>query len=448
MKKSLLLLKFLLLMTLPGFTAPVDDYLEKLDSFLSKKEMKKLIPDRKALNIYRLAEDEDMELTDDYLISDALLREIKRRGLINTKFGELIEEFQNECDKLNEIPRKEALARWKSLWLEKVSGYLRYLKTLKPIWTVDLNQTLDYDSNVRLRPQDDTTNTYTHKSDVGALHNLGFSLRPFINRNKNSNWNYTFKLNGSSRVQSKIEDVEYNTWGFTNSLGWNRLNDVLTQLRFSQNFERSYSRNPADPRLEFDQYTFSILAGFLPMSFPDRYFKSGSWRTTLSYKTKEEFKNDNGIKTVDEDLDIFTWKLSQNFLRIGKNIPLETLGWYLKLEHQDVSPNSYRKFSLLALGVNHSKGLHEIFKRYPLSWRSSLEVRLKDWGDARTTAGNTDPEGESQVTVSTSVRSRWTANFSSSLRLSFMRKDKDVTNAAGEDINQFKVSITNTFLTF
>lgn len=448
MKKTLSYFFLATVMLGESFAMSIDDYLLRLDDYLSPKTMAELIPNRKALDIYRLAEDEDMEVTDDYLISDILLRNIQRSGLIDTEFGKFIEDFQNECDKLNEIPRREAIARWRSLWLEKVSNYLRYVKSLKRVWTYDLSQTIDQDSNVRLTPQDQTTNTFSDKSDIGATHAIGLHYRPFVNHKRWSKYNYQFNLGGMTRKQASVKEVEYDTWSFGNEMRLKGISSNLTSLKFYQAYERSYTNNPTDPRMEFDQWTLGVRGTMFPMVFKSGYFKSASFTGGLSYKMKNEFMNDNGIKTVDEDIDTITLSLSQNFIRVGSGIPLETMGWSLSYQTQDVSPNDYRKFSYFSGGANYSRSLSKIIPKFPTTWRSSIGLRLKDWGDARTATGFADNESETQYTVSTSLRARWTANFSSRLALSYLHKDKGVTNSSDSKIDQFKITLNNTILTF
>lgn len=136
----------------------VDGFLKDADEFLTMKQMSRILDRGDALEVAKLAQNEDMDVLGTYLVSDTMLRLMKRSGLVKTEFGRLMEEFQAECDRLGGDARLEAMAAWRTLWLEKSFAYLKYIKSLKPVWGADLVQSMDYNSNASLRDPDDTTN--------------------------------------------------------------------------------------------------------------------------------------------------------------------------------------------------------------------------------------------------------------------------------------------------
>ena len=112
-----------------------DAFLKDADEVLTMRQISHLIPKEKALDAAKLAQQEDMDLKGPYLVTDDNLRLMKRSGLVGSEFGKLMESYQAECDRLSEAERLEAIAAWRNLWLEKTSAYVRYVKSLKSVWS-------------------------------------------------------------------------------------------------------------------------------------------------------------------------------------------------------------------------------------------------------------------------------------------------------------------------
>lgn len=425
-----------------------EKFLKELDKFLDHKQMAKIIPNKKALEIGHLAETEDFEVSSQYLVSDELLRLLKRRNVLNTRFGELIEKFQAECDRLETSERGEAIAKWRSLWLEKVSSYLGYTKSLKRRWSFDITETLDYDSNVKLVDPD--KDQFSGRRDTSLALNGNFKFRPFVNYKKSYAWKYHAQLIGNTKLQSSEKDLEYNSIGLKNAFSFSKLAPNLERVSFNHQYIRSYSNNPTNTRMEYGQHKINLNFQVYPLKFDDVYFSSAIHHVKLSFRQKEEFR-DNKIGTLGEDVDAFSISIGQSLLKIGNKLPVQSYGWNLKYESQSVSPSSDRDYSFFSLGVNYSRPIPNWLPKYGLNWRTSASVRLKDW-DSVKSGGNTK-EDETQYTVSTSLSAKWFSNLSSNLSLSYLRKDQDLkvltaTDVASKGVDQWRIALSNTFLTF
>jgi hypothetical protein len=130
------------------------------------------------------------------------------------------------------------------------------------------------------------------------------------------------------------------------------------------------------------------------------------------------------------------------------------LGWTLKYEAQSADPtttriDTSRDTSLFDLGLSYSRSLPKISSRYSLNWMNSINFRLKDW-DSQSATNETS---QNQITISTSLSSRWTTNCSSNFSISYMNKKSDINDPTtptrtSSTVDQWRVVFSNSFLTF
>ena len=169
--KKLLSLAMAVGTTLGSLSATsVEYHLEQLDKDLNKKVIGKYIPRGNTSSVISLAMEEDMDANyqNHYLLSDEMLSLMNKDGVLGSSFATKIEAFQNFVDSLSKEEQKlEAIGAWKTLWLDKVSEHQLYLKGLKKLFTYDVTQSLNYDSNIKLESSDDA---FSGADDVGGAH--------------------------------------------------------------------------------------------------------------------------------------------------------------------------------------------------------------------------------------------------------------------------------------
>jgi len=425
-----------------------DAFLKDLDAFLTPAEMAKIIGDERASQIANLAEIEDLEISDHYLVSDELLRLLRRGGVLNTEFGKKLEDFQSECDRLEKNDRDLAIVKWKALWLEKSSTYLRHVRSQKRLWAVDFGHVMDHDSNILLGdPSDPVTQQNSGKEDFGTTFNGGLTLRPLINMPKKRSWKWKMNLNGAYRIQAKEENLEYQSGGLRNVVSFTNLSSVFKTVTLSHEYKGTSLKSSPNSR----QHILSINSRFLPISQGLLGFNSGLNRVNFQYRLKDE---DASSTAAAEEVNVISLGYGQNFMKTGKNIPFQTLGWTLKYEVQSADPtatrvDTSRDTSLFDLGLSYSRSLPKMSSRYSFSWMNSLNLRMKDW-DSQSTTNETS---QNQVTVSTSISSRWSTNFSSNFSISYMNKKSDINDATtpsrtSSTVDQWRIVFSNSFLTF
>jgi hypothetical protein len=431
-----------------------DAFLKELDGFLTPKQMAKIIGDNDAAKIAVLAENEDLEIADHYLVSDELLRLLRRGGVLNTELGKKLEDFQSEIDRLEKPQRDLAIAKWKALWLDKAAAYLRHVRSLKRLWAIDLNQTLDYDDNVLLGdPGDPTTITNSGRDDFGMTLAGGITLRPCINMPKKRNWNWRVNLNGSSRMQSKEESLEYETVGLRNSISWSNISALWKSLAFSHEYRGTTLKSSTDSK----QHIFNLNTRFYPMTSNLWGFGNGINRVSIAYRIRGEDETSIDIGTatasnfqnLKEKVQTFSLTYGQNFMKLGKGSPFQTFGWSLKYESQSPDYARTRDSSYFDLGLNYTRALPNLSSRYNINWNNRMSFRLREWD----TESATNETEQQQFSLNTALNARWNPNFSTNFSLSYMVKKSDVNDVARPwrsptYVNQWRFAISNSFLTF
>jgi hypothetical protein len=425
-----------------------DSFLKELDEFLTPKQMSKIISDEFASKIASLAEKEDMEVSDNYLVSDELLRLLRRGGVLNTELGKLLEDFQSECDRLEKNERDLAIAKWKALWLEKASTYLRHVRSLKRLWAVDFSHSVDHDSNIlQGDPSDPVTQFNSGKDDYGTTFKGGLTLRPLINMPKNRNWRWNVNFNGTYRIQAKEEALEYSSAGLRNSLSFSRLSKLWTSFSISHEYLGTSLKSSPNS----GQHIIGLNSRFMPMVKGPLGFNNGINNIGFQVRLKNE---DSSSTSAEEDVQVFSLSYGQNFMKTGKSNVFQTIGWTLRYESQSADPtatrlDTSRDTSVFDLGLSYSRSLPTLSDRYNFNWRSSLNYRIKDWD----TASATNETEQNQVSLSTALSARWNTNFTSNLSLSYMNKDSDISDPllptrTSSSVDQWRVVFANTFLTF
>ncbi|MBF0198284.1 MAG: hypothetical protein HQL32_11260 [Planctomycetes bacterium] len=442
MRKTILISLVMAVLPLQGVFANKNysTFLKDLDAFLTPKQIRKIVPDKEVRRIIRLAQEEDMDVQDNYLISDELLRLLRPGGVLNTEFGMLMENFQSECDRLEAEERLLAVTEWRALWLDKVSAYMGYHRTLKRLWAVDVSHSIDYDTNAHLTDPD--KDIALGRNDWGSSLSGGFTFRPFINQKKGLDWTFTSEVQGMNRMMAKSNDLEYDTLGWDNVLTYNNLSRQLQRLQFSLNTMRSFLKDPDNTRMDYGNTTLRVKGRFLPMKLGG-FFKSGSNFASLQYRMKEEYADvPNGL--VSQDSDTYSITYGQSYMRLAMKT-IQTYRWSLKYENQDVDPNAARSYSYFSLGLSYAQGLPHWFPKRNLYWMNYLSLRLKDWSE---TSIDGDKDGELQFYLSTSLRANWTSNFYSSFNISYSNKKRDILVLADESIDQWRFVLTNSYMTF
>lgn len=437
--------------------------LKEIDSFLSNAEMSRLIPRDKMEEIYSLSRREDMEITDNYLVSDELLLLLNRRAVLHGEFGALVEKLQTVADGLPAAERTALLSHWKTLWLEKTSKFVRYAGTLKRKWALTYYNTLDYDTNVRLEPQDSAGSSFSERADTGFSNSASLQLRPFVNRQDLKNWTIETIPSGYMRMQASVKEVQYNVLGLTQVVAYDSPERFITRTQFTFGYERNYSTDPWHRRMQSGQENAALRLQFWPVKFGEKAFFSGSsCKLSASYRGRMDY-GDSGLRSNpvssspdgfwDQDNDALNFALGQNFSRHGKGRTFQTFGWNMEYEASDTSPSPSKDYHFVSLSLNYSRNIASHYFRNPLSWRTSLSYRDKQKErpkayDATLDRKKQDLSDETQLSLNTSLRATWSRNWSSSLGLSYAMKNQDLVGGYSGDVNQFRVSWTNTFLTF
>jgi hypothetical protein len=403
-------------------------FLQEADSTLTMKQLTKLIPKDRAVDAAKLAQEEDMDVAGPFLISDRNLRMMRRSGLVGTEFGKLMEAYQAECDRLPEAERAEAVAAWRGLWLDKSSAYVRYVKSLKPVWSFDFSETLDYSSNASLVDPDTTSPVLSGDDDVGFGLDGTVKYRPTRNIEKKLGWGYEVQLNGTTQMQASEKALEVDNWALDNTFDIDSPFKGVRKISLGWNFLRSYSQAPNLERMEYERHAFKVAGSsvLMPMKgYFSAYYHTGS----VQLRLKNQFPATGGTGV---DYDTLVLRYGATFLRSGDGIPFQA--YSIGLSNEDESANTGNSdYNVWMLTANYSRSLSDIVARYALNWDSGLSFRIKD--------ASTDEE---QFMVNTGIRAVWNAHASSSLTVSYLNKNK--TNAS--DVDQFRVAWTNVLTTF
>jgi len=424
-------------------------FLEQLDQDLNKKVLIKYIHKNRANSTVSLAMEEDLnaDYENNYLLSDKMLGLLKKKGILGSSFAYKIEAFQNHIDSLkSEEEKLEAISAWKSLWLDKVSEHLVYLKSLKKVFTYDLTQSLNYDSNIKLENDDDS---FSGASDTGAGLDLGVNIRPFMNKEKNNDWSYTGRISGSQTYQTDENDLQYSYLNIGNSFTYKNFHPSITSLKINLSGTLGFNNGDSNDRREFNQFSLKNTVKFLPFE-PNvvfDYFQSAIQHASFRVKTKHETPdNANGISR--EDLLTFSLSYGQTYLRLKKDQPIQTLKWSLKAESQTLDSDSSREYQYLGLLLYYTRDLNDITDKlhlsdkFDLTWINYGSLRLKNWS----TPSANDRDDEEEYFLSTGIQSAWTQHFSTSLNIAYRKRQQGVRNSAGNDIDQWRVVLSNTIL--
>jgi hypothetical protein len=434
----------------------VDGFIKDADELLTMKQMSKLLDRDDAMSVAKLAQEEDMEALGPYLVSDDMLRMMRRSGLVKTEFGLLMEEFQAECDRLTENERLEAMAAWRSLWLEKSFAYLKYIKSLKPVWGADLMQSMDYNSNVSLRDPDSpgAVNTLGMR-DTGMTLNGTLRYRPTINREKKLGWSYLAKLDVLKQSQSSVEEVQYETVSLDHGFRMNQPMEGVQNVSFNWNYMRSYSKDPASERMDYGRHAFKLGLVSEIKSVDGKWATGYMHNASLQYRAKEEYPGVGGFAPIGNDLDTVVLNYGMTYLKAASDTPFQTLSWNLSYEQQsgeeDSSVNAGRDYDVWALMVGYSRGLSDFISEYNMNLSSSLSYRFKD-GDG---SGRGTVLEDQQWLASVALNATWTAYWSSSFSVSYLNKVQDKIQSLPNpqvprtnDSEQWRVAWTNILSTF
>lgn len=424
-----------------------EHHLQQLNRDLTPKAIGKYVPKQNTTSVIRLAMEEDLDADyeNNYLLSDEMLSLLNKDGVLGSSFAAKIEKFQNYIDGLDSEEEKMiAIAEWKTLWLDKISERQVYLKGLKKLFTFDLTQSVNYDSNLRLESSDDA---FSGADDTGGSLAGGINYRPFINKKKSKDWSYNMRLSGRRTYQAEENDLQYDFITFSNALTFRNIHHNIPLMKFSITETVGFQRGSTDSERRYE-YNQGVINGkvqfspFQPKSFLD-YFQSGIQEVNLRFRSKHEEAGPGGANPKEDDLYAFSASYGHMYLRHKKGQPLQTFKWDIKAETQILDTDDSRDYNYLKLSALYTRELSDLTDKFDLTWINSGSLRLKDWSDP--SAGGRDDEEE--YFLSTGVRSVWTNYFSSSLNASYRKRNQGLSGAAGRDIDQWRVVLSNTFLT-
>lgn len=446
MKILLHLLLVTQLFTFAYANMTTEEHLRSLERSLTPRVIRDFVAKEHTKSAISLAMEEDLNANypNGYLLSDDMLELFDKEGILNSAFAKQIEAFQAHVDTLkNEEEKAMAIAAWKSLWLDKVSEYQVFLNSLKKRVTFDLSQDFNYDSNIKVQDNDDAN---TGLSDTGASLSGGLNWKPFINNRKSVDWRYVFRLSGRKTLQTDENDVQYDYLTWSNKLSYANIAPGITTLSFDLSGTYGFQKGDgATERFEYSQYALGSSVSFLPFKankITFGHFNSGIHRASLRYRMKDETAN-TATPTAQEDINILTLSYGQMYSQVAKTQPFQILGWNATLENQMADTDS-RDYVFLKLGMYYYRNISSLIENSNLTWNNRASLRLKNWTDS--TAGSQDNEFE--FYISTGVSNAWTSKFTTYFDVSYRNRDQDYDNATDKDIEQWRIVLTNSYITF
>lgn len=408
---------------------------------LTENRLDRLIPRENLVKVAELAQEEDMKPLDKYLISDDTLRLLRRSSLIGTEFGKLMEEYQAECDRQGGDAKILAISEWRSLWLDKVFEHIRYVRSLKNIWSLSLTQTFDYTNNVNLLvdPDNVTTNGGLGDEDNGMGLTGAVTYMPLINHNRNKDWDIVSTFSLGTQFQGSEEQLEYDTVQLSNRIEFKEPFAMVKRSSVDWSFLRLYSYKK-NGTLSSDFYRHAMT---FSADGHARKMKEGSFFDAFVPKASLQIRLKDEIGATPDDITTFRAKFGWSYLRSRKDEPFTSLGWTLDYQQEEADSVVTRDYQALGLRVNYFTILEDFVISQPVNWNSSIYLRVRDY--ATPTAGSYDSENE--ILLATSLNTSWTANLSSSLSLNYLNKDREVLSGVDENIDQWKVMWTNRYVT-
>jgi hypothetical protein len=403
-------------------------FLTEIDQFLTDREMSRLVPKDRVIDIAKLSQEEDMGVDAHYLITDEMLKLLKPQGVVATDFGSLVEGFQAEVDRLGEEDRAIALSEWRTLWMEKVMQHLTYVKSLKNPWRFQLTQVADYNSNAALTDPD-TAPADFRGEDVGLSLDGGITYRPTINVEEDWGWGYTAKVNAFRQFQDDKQELDVEMLSTDHEVKWNAPIDGVRDISLGWNYIKSFSKAPGADQAEYDRHALRLKARSdikaTSFALADAYFHRGS----LQHRWKEE---------IPTPLDLNTWVASYGvtFLRSGKDVPFQSMTADIAYENEKDDGQGLRDYNASSLRLGYTRSLGDALLDLPSTWMSSVSVRNKN--------ASSSSADEVQLYASTAVMVSIKPFWSSSLALSYLDKDK----SGSPDVEQWRVAWTNVLSTF
>lgn len=446
MKILLSLLLVAQLFTFGYANSKTEEHLIKLERSLTPRAIRDFMAKEHTKAAVSLAMEEDLnaDYPNYYLLSDDMLNLFDKEGVLKSVFAKQIEAFQMHVDSLEDEEEKAlAISAWKSLWLDKVSEYQVFLKSLKKRVTFDLSQDFNYDSNIKVVDNDLNSGL----ADSGASIAGGLNWKPFINNRKSVDWRYVFRLSGRRTLQTDENDLQYDYLTWSNRLSYANIAPGISTLSF--NLSGTYGFNKGDgsaERYEYSQYALGSSISFLPFKASGitfGHFKSGVHKASLKYRMKDERANTT-VPTPDEDVNILSLSYGQMYSQVAKTQPFQILGWNATFENQAVDTDDTRDYTYFKLGAYYIRNVSSWIENSNLTWNNRISLRLKDWSDS---TANTR-ENEFEYYLSTGLSNSWTGNFNTSLDISYRNRSQDINSAADQNMDQWRIVLTNTYLTF
>lgn len=458
---------FLLPLLVAGnlFAQTISPEIQALAEYLDNKTLSKLIPAKNAEKVYRLAQEEELEINDSMVITDQTLVLLNPKAVTNTKFSDLVDDLQQKCYAAYPEKRMRLLSQWREVWLEEVGAYLRYAHSLKPIWKLDLYQSFDYTDNANLVDPD--KDVFSEEASSGVTFDGNLRLRPWINQDTKG-WDFITTLNAFTKIynNSDLKDAGYEAQsvGLGQTATHKLKKGFVNKYTLSYNFTKSYRPKP-ERYSDYDQHRVGLSVGFQPFIFKNTYFRTYTPSINISYRKKTDAK-DPSVSAFDPANNVFSEAGRENesdTLSISLMETLATassvkvpfqLSFNLYYDSHDNTAHSY-SYSRIGLGAFAIVLYPEAFGGRGLSWTSSLDYSSKDWDTEWVNASETTDKNDEEGTLSiaSGVSTRWNAFWSSALSLSYSTRDRTVVSgvdrvsSTDKSIDQFNIILSNIVLT-
>jgi len=178
-----------------NYTHARDSLFEKISKQMDIEFFKKLISKKNINPVNDLAQIEDFDNQSLPLISDAMFILLQKNEFNKMSvFKEDIHKLSLSIQKLSAKKKVNGIEKWRELFLDKLSDYMRYLSELKPKWKLSLNTMITHDTNVNNLPDEETPFNHSHKKDFQYFQGTSFTWLPWVN-NKEMKKSKNFFIN-------------------------------------------------------------------------------------------------------------------------------------------------------------------------------------------------------------------------------------------------------------
>ena len=330
----------------------------------------------------------------------------------------------------------EVLQGWRYLFLSKMTEYMRYRNSLKPIYSLTASAKVAYDTNInRVDPDDPNANTPggDGKKDWQKLVMASLTLKPFIN---NKNFSRKFKFDQISNAMRMIHDHHLSndaaifdtTSKLTRSLG-GKLKDFSIAYRL-QHFSlgSETSRSPSASFLSH-RVAGSLNSSDLPVNWG--MIKKTNGKLIFDWTAKDKF-NDTKVAS---NADRFRFGVAQKFYyNIGKQSINNSFGYGIEYIDYQTDSDSTGNYNYITLNLEHKHSHKFMFIDRKFKFSEKFSYRAKEWEHYTDTGSRDENFYYLQVGASTKLNKKLTASFK--LRQAWKNDDYSDTTTAEANANQ------------